>query len=133
MTRTPSKKFRDPAGLGRTPHRQGDVLLIPVAAPASARKLESRGLRVDGERTGHTHLMPAEVVETESGTLLHVTEATTLRHVIVPPGTEPDYTALADLPQADHAPQQIAAGWWRPVMQVEYRPKAAPRRRAIVD
>lgn len=127
------RKFRDPANLGRRPIRQGDVLLIPVAAPTNPRKIESRGLRVDGERTGHTHLMPAEVADTDEGTLLNVTESTTLRHVLVPQGTEPDYSALADLPQADHAPQTVAPGWWRPIMQVEYRPRQAARRRSLVD
>lgn len=97
--------------------RQGDVLLIRRAAPTSAltRREDLAGLRVPGERTGHAHVLPAEVYDTDRGKrLLRVAVAEPMVH-------------------EEHAPVMVPAGWWEPVLQREFTPHSRPAPRAWFD
>lgn len=96
--------------------RQGDVLLVRREAPEeSRRRTDVLGLRVPGERTGHAHVLPAEVHETPAGdTMLYVDEPTALTH-------------------EEHAPIEVPAGWWEPRMQREFVPSFSPQARAQFD
>jgi len=95
--------------------RQGDVLLIRREAPAEAKKIESRGLRVPGERTGHAHVLEADVFEQPDGTrLLALSEPSTLSH-------------------EEHAPIQVPEGWWEPRLQREFSPSSRPALRMRFD
>jgi len=109
--------------------RQGDVLLIPIEKPegpvhrvcdADGRPLQ--GLRIEGERTGHAHELPARVYDTEAGArVLFLERPGVMRH------------AKPDGSQADHAPVDVPAGWWTPIQQREYVPASRPRSRAWAD
>lgn len=95
--------------------RQGDVLLVCVPPPKEPHKTDSLGLRVPGERTGHAHLLPAEVHETPSGsTVLYVDKPTELTH-------------------DEHGSVEVPAGWWEPRLQREFSPSTRPIRRAMFD
>lgn len=95
--------------------RQGDVLLIRRDAPADAKRVEAQGLRVPGERTGHAHVLPAQVYETAEGVrLLHLDEPAILTH-------------------EEHRHIVIPAGWWQPVIQREWSPSDEPTPRARFD
>jgi hypothetical protein len=94
--------------------RQGDVLLERVDPPiTSTRVADARGLRVEGERTGHAHVLPAEVHNSPQGRLLRLKSPTPITH-------------------EEHAPIEVPAGWWRPVLQREWT-EHAPVRRARFD
>lgn len=94
--------------------RQGDVLLIRRSPPTSSTRIASEGLRVLGERTGHAHMLPAEVHELADRTrLLHLERPTLLTH-------------------EEHAEILVPEGWWEPVLQREYTERA-PERRAKYD
>ena len=86
--------------------RQGDVLLCRVAAPAVARLVaDAQGLRVEGERTGHAHVLRSPVYDTPAGRLLWVRDdGATITH-------------------DEHAAIRVPAGWWQPVLQREYAPR----------
>jgi hypothetical protein len=95
--------------------RQGDVLLIERPAPKAARATGENGLRVPGERTGHAHVMEAEVFEGPDGRrLLYLPEGGTMTH-------------------EEHAPLAVPAGWWEPVLQREFAPRQAPAARWRYD
>jgi hypothetical protein len=108
--------------------RQGDVLLIPVAAPADGefeRAVDEAGhplagLVVAGERTGHAHRLPARVYQDRARRagaarrLLMLERPDTLRHL------------KSDGTQADHAPVEVAAGWWEVRVQREHVPASVP-------
>lgn len=94
--------------------RQGDVLLIARDAPRKSTRTEALGLRVPGERTGHAHILPAEVHETATGTLLYVDEPTELTH-------------------DEHESVTVSPGWWEPRLQREFTPSSRPSRRAHFD
>ncbi len=95
--------------------RQGDVLLIRREPPASSTRVESEGLRVPGERTGHAHVLPAEVHDVGLGRrLLRLEVPTPITH-------------------EEHAPIEVPAGWWEPILQREWTPSSSPTRRAQFD
>jgi len=94
--------------------RQGDVLLVRRRRPADAERIDSPGLRVPGERTGHAHVLPAEVYQTPSGRLLHLEEPALITH-------------------EEHAAIEVPEGWWEPVLQREFTPSSRPRARAEFD
>jgi hypothetical protein len=78
--------------------RQGDVLLIRVPEPGERHLatgpdgLPLGGLRVEGERTGHAHVLPGEVYETpERRRVVRLHEPTPItheehKHLVVPEG-----------------------------------------------
>jgi hypothetical protein len=101
--------------------RQGDVLLVRVPEPAKKTRVVDEagtplaGLRVEGERTGHAHVLPARVYQPASGgRVLFVERPTPITH-------------------EEHGPIEVPAGWWQPVVQREYVPAARPRRRSLRD
>jgi len=87
--------------------RQGDVLLIERPTPRDVRRVpDAAGLRVPGERTGHAHVLPADVYEDAAGRrLLYLPEEGALSH-------------------EEHETLPIPAGWWEPVLQREFIPRA---------
>lgn len=96
--------------------RQGDVLLIRRPAPQAAlKKVAAQGLRVPGERTGHAHVLEAEVFEQADGTrLLQLSEPRMLTH-------------------EEHAAIEVEPGWWEPRLQREFTPSSRPVSRARFD
>jgi hypothetical protein len=100
--------------------RQGDVLLVKVAEPATKIRACDEfgqplaGLLVEGERTGHAHRLPARVYDSEVGRVLLLERPTPITH-------------------EEHAAIEIPAGWWRPVQQREYVPASRPRSRSFAD
>jgi len=90
--------------------RQGDVLLVPVAAiPGAATPVPRDGGRVVlayGEVTGHAHAIDSQAarqVEAADGRYLEVAEPATLAH-------------------EEHAAIAVAPGTYRIVIQREYTP-----------
>jgi hypothetical protein len=101
--------------------RQGDVLLRRVEPPRDPQRAHDEngqpiaGLRVDGERTGHAHVLPARVYDSaDRGRVLFLERPTEITH-------------------EEHAAVEVPAGWWSPIVQHEYVPVARPRRRSEVD
>jgi hypothetical protein len=100
--------------------RQGDVLLRRVDEPDSVDRVVGDdgqplgGLRVDGERTGHAHVLPARVYDSPAGRVLFVERPTPMTH-------------------EEHAAVTVPAGWWSPIVQREYVPASRPRNRWEVD
>ncbi len=97
--------------------RQGDVLLVRVGKPRRAlRRVEDAlGLRVPGERTGHAHVLPAEVYEDDAGLrFLHLQEPGVLTH-------------------EEHGAKEVPAGWWSPRLQREFSPSYGTSPRAMFD
>lgn len=94
--------------------RQGDVLLIERDAPENPVRTDAAGLRVPGERTGHAHLLPAEVFVADGRRLLHLAEDTPMTH-------------------EEHADVLVPAGWFEPVLQREFSPSSRPTARAQFD
>ena len=96
--------------------RQGDVLLTACPAPPSpARALDDAGqplagLRVEGERTGHVHQLPARVYDDGARRLLFLERPETLTH-------------------EEHAAVAVPAGWWEVRIQREFVSASRPRRR----
>ncbi len=97
--------------------RQGDVLLVPrEAAPVGAvGALDSTGqplagLRVEGERTGHAHVLPARVYDAPSGRSLFLERPDVITH-------------------QEHGTTEVPAGWWDVRVQREHVPAEAPRGR----
>jgi len=89
--------------------RQGDVLLREVAAPRESERVDgARGLQVPGERTGHTHVLEAEVHETRGGRLLMLAEPGVMTH-------------------EEHGDVVVPEGWWQPVLQREFVPESRPK------
>lgn len=78
--------------------RQGDVMLIKVPEPrdrdlsTGPDGLPLAGLRVEGERTGHAHVLPGEIYETPGGRrVVRLHQPTPItheehRHLVVPEG-----------------------------------------------
>ena len=97
--------------------RQGDVLLVPTMR----RKLpqgkacevrDGRLILAYGEATGHHHsvsVMDAEMVEAAAGVFLRIMRATPLEH-------------------QEHMAHVLEPGVYEVRRQVEYAPKALPRR-----
>lgn len=94
--------------------RQGDVLLIKRSEPHRKEKVEARGLRVAGERTGHAHVLEAEVFETERGRMLYVGPGGVITH-------------------EEHGQLPVEPGWWEPRIQREFVPSSRPVSRAKFD
>ena len=95
--------------------RQGDVLLIRRPEPSKKNRLDSKGLRVPGERTGHTHMLETEVFETERGNMLFIGETGAL------------------MTHDEHGTIPVPAGWWEPRIQREFSPTSRPISRARFD
>jgi hypothetical protein len=104
--------------------RQGDLLLVQRPTPASATRVESLGLRLPGERSGHEHLLAAEVYDTPQGRLLQLREPTELVTV---------HTDTGERWDDRHQPRTIPAGWWEPIPQRQYVPSGRPVRRGRFD
>jgi hypothetical protein len=101
--------------------RQGDVLLIPVDAPAGSpvRAVDAtgnplQGLEVLGERTGHAHRLPARVYDSSRGRMLLLERPEVLAH-------------------EEHRHVTVPAGWWQVQLQREYVPASRPSPRSDVD
>jgi len=62
------------------------------------------GLRVPGERTGHAHVLPATVVESDGARLLYLDQLGVMTH-------------------EEHAPVAVPAGWWEVRLQRQYTPR----------
>lgn len=95
--------------------RQGDVLLMPVADPATTpqRAVDPTGqplagLLVQGERSGHAHRLPARVYDSGDRRLLMLERPTPMTH-------------------EEHAAVEVPAGWWEVRQQREYVPAARGR------
>lgn len=100
--------------MDRVQIRQGDVLLVPVPAPAATptrvKDREGRplaGLRVEGERTGHSHTLEARVYDADGRRLLFLERPTPLTH-------------------PEHGTTAVPAGWWDVRVQREHVPEATP-------
>lgn len=110
--------------------RQGDVLLerADAPAPAGCQRAVGRdgeplaGLRVPGERSGHVHVLPAEVYDTPAGRRLWIPEATEMLVV----STETGELALLPDGRVRHRPVTVPAGWWTPVPQRQHVPRSRP-------
>jgi hypothetical protein len=129
-TSTPIERWRAAPALGKparkdrtmqtisndaiTQIRQGDVLLCRVAAPANPQRATDAGgqplagLRVEGERTGHAHVLPARVYSDGPRRLLMLERPEKLTH-------------------QEHAHIEVPAGWWEVRTQTEYVPAANRR------
>ena len=88
--------------------RQGDVLLLKVQEPTQRDLatgpdgLPLAGLRVEGERTGHAHVLPGEIYETpDSRRVIRVHEPTLLTH-------------------EEHQHLVVPEGWWEVRIQREW-------------
>lgn len=100
--------------MARQQIRQGDVLLVPVDEPeeplracdADGRPLA--GVRVEGERTGHAHVLPAAVYDADGGRRLALLER---------PG---------QIEHPQHGVAEVPAGWWDVRVQREHVPARAP-------
>ena len=78
--------------------RQGDVFLMKVQEPETRELatgpdgLPLAGLRVEGERTGHAHVLPGEIYDTpDARRVVRVHEPTLItheehKHLVVPEG-----------------------------------------------
>jgi len=107
----------------RRPIRQGDVLLVPVAPPQDAQRVDVQGVRIPGEHSGHVHVLESPVYDTPEGRLVHVEQTTSLA----------TYHAETGEPWPErHSTLEVPSGWWEPVAQREYLPGRA-RRRSLVD
>lgn len=92
--------------------RQGDVLLIAVAAIPDGATPEHRSGRIvlaEGEVTGHAHA----IGEPDARTFSHHGQ----RYLLT--------KSIAQLVHEEHAPIEVPAGSWRIVIQREYEPAAA--------
>lgn len=116
--------------------RQGDVLLRrvdpPRGTPIRAVGPDGEplaGLRVPGERSGHVHVLPAEVYDADAGRLLWIREATEMRVVSTDTGE------LAILPdgRVRHRTVTVPVGWWQPAPQRQYVPASRPAPRGRWD
>jgi len=105
--------------------RQGDVLLRKISEPARKQRLLDEqghplaGLRVDGEATGHAHVLRARVYQTARGNqVLFLERPTPMTH-------------------QEHRHVEVPAGWWEVVIQREFvpceRPSKPPRPRRRRD
>jgi hypothetical protein len=97
--------------------RQGDVLLIRVSEPndrdlvTGPDGLPMRGLRVEGERTGHAHELAGEVFDLANGArVIALREPTALTH-------------------QEHAHIVVPEGWWEVRVQREWVPRSGFRGR----
>lgn len=96
--------------------RQGDVLLVPVGPPTDPQRVLDAagqplaGLRVEGERTGHAHVLPARVYDDVGRRLLFLERPEEITH-------------------QEHGALPVAAGWWEIRVQREHIPERAPTRR----
>lgn len=96
-------------------HRQGDVLLVPVAKlPDGTKRIRAkRAVIAEGEVTGHVHELVGEV------DLYRDSAETVFAKIMDSP---------AELRHAEHSTQVIEPGVYRVVRQREYQPKELPRR-----
>jgi len=100
--------------------RQGDVLLVPVAAMPTGRPVEAENGRLvlaRGEATGHHHsvaVSDAELIDSAEGVFLRIMAATPLEH-------------------QEHGAITLEPGVYRVVRQREYAPGAVDRMVALLD
>ncbi len=107
----------------RSPIRQGDVLLVPVDEPAGkVERIQAQGLEVPGEHSGHVHRLAARVYDAPGGELLFLERPTPL---------ETYHAETGEAWPDRHDTVEVPAGWWRPVPQTEYQPRAVRRRSAV--
>lgn len=96
-------------------YRQGDVLLVPAALPADARKVERNGERIVlalGEATGHAHAIATPGVQLyERGKERFISVA----------------VATAVLAHEEHGAIEVPAGTYRVLTQREYAPEEIRR------
>jgi hypothetical protein len=97
--------------------RQGDVLLIRRSEPTKRELvtgsdgLPVRGIRVEGERTGHSHELAGEVFDLPDGArVIALHEPTALTH-------------------QEHAHIVVPEGWWEVRVQREWVPRSGFRGR----
>lgn len=90
----------------RSQIRQGDVLLIPRRKPSdSDRVLDGAGLplagvKIEGERTGHAHVLPGRVYESGDRRMVFLERPTPITH-------------------QEHGDIDVPAGWWEIRVQRE--------------
>jgi hypothetical protein len=101
--------------------RQGDILLVRVREP-TRRELATgddglplAGVRIEGERTGHAHVLNAEVYDIPRGR-----RAVLLRDDGV-------------LTHEEHSDVIVPAGWWEIRIQREWVPSSRPHSRPRWD
>lgn len=100
--------------------RQGDVLLVPVAAMPEGRRIASEGGRLvlaRGEATGHHHSVAedhGELVDAAEGVFLRIMTAAPLEH-------------------QEHGAITLEPGVYRVLRQREYAPGAVDRMVALLD
>jgi len=112
--------------------RQGDVLLQRVDEPAESTRLESQGLRVPGERTGHAHVLPAEVHQVPPHLAFRLDDGRRVDHFLRLTEEAPIRHLKPDGTRADHDPIPVPPGWWVPITQREWT-SALPTPRARFD
>lgn len=83
--------------------RQGDVLLIPAELPKNAELKSVEGLRVAGERTGHSHELACDIYTKKDKEFAVVEKESTMTH-------------------QEHKHLQIPAGVYEIRIQREYVP-----------
>lgn len=110
------------------PMRQGDVLLVPVAAPADMSKLKEEEGKGDivlalGEVTGHRHRIPRKK-GVRSFRMESNVRGQFDRLVQV------EGRANRQLIHEEHATVEIAPGWYNVIIQSEYDEEAV---RAVED
>lgn len=95
--------------------RQGDVLLVKVEEPkdrdlsTGPDGLPLAGLRVEGERTGHAHVLPGEIYETpDARRVIRVHQPTPMTH-------------------EEHRHLVVPEGWWEVRIQREWVPTSRQR------
>lgn len=106
----------------RLPVRQGDVLLVPIAEPtmyaAPIRRDRKEGIVVAaGEATGHHHRIRSR----HARMYRHNTNRFIRTFKCSVKEQRPQLT------HEEHAPVDLAPGWWKVVMQREYTPRAPVR------
>ncbi len=89
--------------------RQGDVLLKPID-PQKAPIINTSGINISGERTGHSHRL-AGIVRAIKGLLyIHVIAKTMMKH-------------------EEHTNVEVPAGWYQVITQREFIPSQGINRR----
>jgi hypothetical protein len=97
--------------------RQGDVLLIPIEQPKGVERVLDdngqplQGLRVEGERTGHAHVLRARVYNTVNPFAAVAKQAPKRVLFLERPDT---------MTHQEHGHAPVEAGWWEPRIQREH-------------
>lgn len=92
--------------MNRPQIRQGDVLLIPRRKPSDFNRVRDEkdrvlaGVRIEGERTGHAHVLPGRVYESGDRRMVFLERPTPITH-------------------QEHHDIDVPAGWWEVRVQRE--------------